>query len=336
MKNRAGRTVVFAICGIILILAIGIFVWAFQKKIMADKNSGIEDSSELSQANQEVSQASANTIEYNGQTYEYNTDLENYLFLGVDKKEEATLHDTPGTAGQADCIMILSANKETKKVKILQVSRDSMTDVDIYDVNGNYYTSINAQVATQYAYGNGKDTSCWAMKKTVSELLYDLPIEGYLSLDIDGISTINDAIGGVTITVPKDYTYIDPAFTEGAELTLTGEQAERYVRYRDITQQGSNNGRMERQVQYIPALISSIRKNTSGVVSYYNLYKDVLGPYMVTDLSATQIDALASYELDKETEYVPGEAIPGEVNEEFHVNEQQLKELLIKMFYKSI
>lgn len=336
MKNRAGRTVVFAICGIILILAIGIFVWAFQKKIMADKNSGIEDSSELSQANQEVSQASANTIEYNGQTYEYNTDLENYLFLGVDKKEEVTLHDTPGTAGQADCIMILSANKETKKVKILQVSRDSMTDVDIYDVNGNYYTSINAQVATQYAYGNGKDTSCWAMKKTVSELLYDLPIEGYLSLDIDGISTINDVIGGVTITVPKDYTYIDPAFTEGAELTLTGEQAERYVRYRDITQQGSNNGRMERQVQYIPALISSIRKNTSGVVSYYNLYKDVLGPYMVTDLSATQIDALASYELDKETEYVPGEAIPGEVNEEFHVNEQQLKELLIKMFYKSI
>ena len=70
MKNRAGRTVVFAICGIILILAIGIFVWAFQKKIMADKNSGIEDSSELSQANQEVSQASANTIAYNGQTYE--------------------------------------------------------------------------------------------------------------------------------------------------------------------------------------------------------------------------------------------------------------------------
>ena len=54
---------------------------------------------------------------------------------------------------------------------------------------------------------------------------------------------------------------------------------------------------MERQVQYIPALISSIRKNTSGVVSYYNLYKDVLGPYMVTDLSATQIDALASYEI---------------------------------------
>ena len=66
MKNRAGKTIVFAICGIILILAVGVFVWAFQKKIMADKNSGIENSSELSQANQEVSQASTNTIEYNG------------------------------------------------------------------------------------------------------------------------------------------------------------------------------------------------------------------------------------------------------------------------------
>ncbi len=337
MKNRAGRMILLIVCGIVLILAIVLmFVLAFEKKINADKTSDISSSSDLSQANQEVSQASTNTIEYNGQTYEYNTNLENYLFLGVDKKEEVTLHETPGTAGQADCIMILSADKETKKIKILQISRDSMTDVDLYDVNGNYYVSVNAQIATQYAYGNGKDTSCWAMKKTVSELLYDLPIEGYLSLDIDGISTINDAIGGVTITVPKDYTYVDPAFTEGAELTLTGEQAECYVRYRDINQQGSNNDRMERQVQYIPALISSIKKNTSGVTSYYNLYKDVLGPYMVTDLSAIQIDALASYELDSETEYVPGEAVPGEVNEEFHVNEQQLKELLIKMFYKPI
>lgn len=262
--------------------------------------------------------------------------MENYLFIGVDKKEEVTLQDTPGTAGQADCVMILSANKQTKKVKVLQVSRDSMTDVDIYDANGNYYTSVRAQIATQYAYGDGKQSSCLAMEKTVSELLYDLPIAGYVSLDIAGIHAINDAVGGVTITVPEDYTYIDSAFQKGAEITLTGDLAELYVRYRDINQEGSNNERMRRQTQYIPALISTIRQNTSGVVSYYSLYKDVLAPYMVTDLGETQIDRLSSYELEEETEYVPGEVVPGEVNEEFHVNEEQLRDLLINMFYKLV
>ena len=80
---------------------------------------------------------------------------------------------------------------------------------------------------------------------------------------------------------------------------MTGDLAELYVRYRDINQEGSNNERMRRQTQYIPALISTIRKNTSGIASYYNLYK-------------------------------------GEINEEFHVNEEQLRDLLINMFYKSV
>ena len=75
---------------------------------------------------------------------------------------------------------------------MLQVSRDSMTDVDIYDANGNYYTSVRAQIATQYAYGDGKQSSCLAMEKTVSELLYDLPIAGYVSLDIAGIHAMQD------------------------------------------------------------------------------------------------------------------------------------------------
>lgn len=332
MKNK-NKGILIIIAGIVLALLIAMVVMACLKKKAAVEKKTSENKT---QSQAEVSQASDNTIEYNGHTYEYNTDLENYLFIGVDKKEEVTLQNTPGTAGQADCIMILSANKETKTVKVLQVSRDSMTDVDIYDANGEYYTSTKAQIATQYAYGDGKESSCLAMEKTVSELLYDLPIDGYVSLDIAGIHAINDAVGGVTITVPEDYTYINSAFQKGAEITLTGDLAELYVRYRDINQEGSNNERMRRQTQYIPALISTIRQNTSDVVSYYSLYKDVLAPYMVTDLGAAQIDKLSSYELEEETEYVPGEVVPGEINEEFHVDEEQLRDLLINMFYKLI
>ena len=263
MKNKSGKIVAVAVLGIAGILCIALLTAGYLKKTSEAKK--VSQNKQTSQA--EVSQASDNTIEYNGHKYEYNTDLENYLFIGVDKKEEVTLQDTPGTAGQADCVMILSANKQTKKVKVLQVSRDSMTDVDIYDANGNYYTSVRAQIATQYAYGDGKQSSCLAMEKTVSELLYDLPIAGYVSLDIAGIHAINDAVGGVTITVPEDYTYINSVFQKGAEITLTGDLAELYVRYRDINQEGSNNERMRRQTQYIPALISTIRQNTSGVVS---------------------------------------------------------------------
>ena len=172
------------------------------------------------------------------------------------------------------------------------------------------------------------------MKKTVSELLYGLPLDGYISLNIEGIRAMNDAVGGVTITIPEDYTFIDPAFVEGSQITLTGEQAERYVRYRDINQQGSNNGRMKRQVQYIPALISAIREQAGSSGDFYGTYQNILAPYMVTDMSVDQINRLSDYALSDEVAYVPGEAVPGEQNEEFVVNEEELKELLIKMFYK--
>ena len=332
MRNKKIKTVLLPLCAILLA-----FVLLLAIASMLEKKTSQSGKTQDSGSKEEVvSQADSNhnTIVYEGNTYEYNSNLENYLFLGVDTKEEVVLQDTPGTAGQADCIMILSMDKETREGKILQISRDSMTDVDLYDANGNYYTTINAQIATQYAYGNGKDTSCWAMKKTVSELLYGLPLDGYISLNIEGIRAMNDAVGGVTITIPEDYTFIDPAFVEGSQITLTGEQAERYVRYRDINQQGSNNGRMKRQVQYIPALISAIREQAGSSGDFYGTYQNILAPYMVTDMSVDQINRLSDYALSDEVAYVPGEAVPGEQNEEFVVNEEELKELLIKMFYK--
>lgn len=200
----------------------------------------------------------------------------------------------PGTSGQADCLMVISMDKSNETARVLQVSRDTMTDVDLFDVSGKYYTTVQAQIATQYAYGNGVQSSCFATKKTVSELLYDLPIDGYLSLNLSAISILNDSVGGVTVTIPEDYTDIDPAFTAGTTITLTGEQAEKYVRKRDITVLGSNNGRMQRQMQYIPALIQSIRKKVGSGGDYYKMLEPILEPYMATDLSATRSISLAA------------------------------------------
>ena len=175
------------------------------------------------------------------------------------------------------------------------------------------------------------------MKKTVKELLYGLPIEGFFSMSIEGIGTFNDALGGVTLTVPEDYTNIDPAFEQGAEITLSGSQAEKYVRSRDTNVEGSNNGRMERQVQFVSALFSQLKEmETASQISYESLYQ-TMEPYLVTDLSVEQIKAMASYTyLSDETEYVPGKVVPGEKNEEFHVDEDALQKLVLKMFYKEI
>ena len=58
-----------------------------------------------------------------------------------------------------------------------------MTDSGHHDVNGNFlYECRRAGSRTaQYAWKRGRKSSCWAMEKTVSELLYELPIDAYIS-----------------------------------------------------------------------------------------------------------------------------------------------------------
>lgn len=326
MNGKKGKIAIALI--IILLIIGGVSAGVFCFKYFETKKY-----QENSQQNK--SQSKDNTITYEGKEYVYNYKIKNILFLGIDNESEIKLENRPGMGGQADCIMILSMDTENKTSKIIQISRDSMTEIDIYDTQGNHYTTISAQLAAQYAYGNTATTSSWATKQTVSELLYDLPIYGYISLDIAGIPLINEYVGGVTLTMPDDYTEIDKAFTKGNTVTLDGEQAEKYVRYRDTSKKGSNQLRMERQVHYIPALTEKLVETLSDTDENIDELNSLLEPYLVTDLSTEDVAELAEYEWTVENVlYVPGKIMAGEEFEEFHINEAELQKMIINTFYQ--
>ncbi|MCD8355072.1 MAG: LCP family protein [Clostridia bacterium] len=330
MKNSHTKIVGTAIC----ITLMAVIVIVFAGYLM--KNIGFPSSVEENRALYEIAD-DTDTIYYRGKTYRYNSDLMNVLFLGIDTSDEITLQDMPGLAGQSDCIFILSANRKEETVHLLQISRDTMTEVDLFDVSGNYLTSIQAQIATQYAYGNGEQSSCWAAKKTISELLYSLPIDAYISMNLEGISKMNDAVGGVTLTLTQDATEIDSSFRKGNTVTLNGEQAEAFVRYRDINVSGSNQDRMERQMQYLPALLQAARNAVGSSGDYYKTFYHVLEPYTVTDLSAEQMNQLAAYDfLENEVETVPGTLQAGTEYDEFYVDDNELYALIIDLFYQEV
>ncbi len=290
---------------------------------------------DVSAVSEEPSQADMNQIEYKGKKYVYNSNLTNILFMGIDKAEEIDTTYMPGEAGQADCIMLLSLDKETKEARILQISRNTMTQVDIYDVMGDAYNTIQAQLATQYAYCTGGSRSCWAMKKTVEELLYNLPIDGYLSLSVNGIGEINDALGGVNVVMTEEDEKIDSSFQTGTSVLLQGDYAEKYVRFRDTSVFNSNEDRMRRQVNYVTAMISTMRSH--GGSALYELISPFFDEYIETDLDAEQIDALSSYTyLTDEVEYLPGETVMGEEFEEFYPGETALQEMIINTYYTEV
>lgn len=268
------------------------------------------------------------TVEYNGQTYVRNRDIKTVLFLGIDDKDAG--NDLIGRGGRSDCIILVMLNKAEKTARMLEISRDTMTDVDVYDNNGDYVMTTNIQIAMQYAYGDSRSKSCRLTKNKVSQLLYGLNIDYVCSLTMDGIAVLVDGIGGVDITMPADYTDIDPAYVEGASFHMDGEEAYRFVHSRDLVHSGGNDNRMERQNWFLLEVVRQLKNNRQ--LSNSQLV-EMADPYLETDMDADTLDLLRSSSLNSDSVKVPGTTQMGELHDEYHVDNAALQALLIQLFY---
>lgn len=273
-------------------------------------------------------------ITYNGKKYKYNSDLRTMLFIGVDKDETVTVKEITGRSGQSDCLILLVMDTESKKTTLLEISRDTMADVKIYGIDGDYMATELMQITAQYAYGDGEKRSCQLTREAVENLLYDIPIHDYLSLNMAGIVPIVDQIGGVEITVPEDYTSIDPAFVQGSSITLNGEMAEKYIRSRDTSVLGSNEQRMERQTQFVQALLEKVKASEDGGNTILQQFWQAAQPYITTDLSLNMLEKVTSYDMEPEILKVPGEVRAGKQHDEFYVDDERLQEMIINIFYR--
>lgn len=276
-------------------------------------------------------------VEYKGPVYKYNDHLSNFLFLGIDTRDPVSSYSTQFDAGQADSVFLVSMDRVTEQLKALVIPRDTITEIEVFNPSGKSLGHTKDHINIQYAFGDGKENSCQLMKTAVSRLLGGIPIEKYCAVNMDGIPLLADAVGGIPVTVPDNsLVEKDPTFTEGAQVTLTADNTEMFVRYRDISQSGSAIVRQERQKVFMKAFIEKAQQKAAQDASFVVDIYEQLQPYMVTnmgnDLFAKLLAASAGSSLEAQT--VPGEAAEGEAFDEYHVKEEELTELLMDMFYE--
>ena len=82
--------------------------------------------------------------------------------------------------------------------------------------------------------------------------MYNIPIDRVCVFNCEAIGVINDAVGGVEVTIENDFTdesgeVLEPEFYKGNTLKLNGEQAVTFIRERDCSIFKSAMDRVERQ-----------------------------------------------------------------------------------------
>ena len=224
------------------------------------------------------------SIFYNGVEYLYNTDITTVAFMGVDKRTFGLNDDLVKKVGQNDVNMVIAINTKTGESRVLVLPRDTLVDVNKYSLDGDYMGVDKRQLCLAYSYGDGKATSCDNVITSMQRILYGIPINTYVALDLDGIAPLNDALGGITVTSPNNY--LDK-YTKGEQVTLNGKEAERFIRSRESTLEG-DAARRERQIAYVKAYVSQAAerglKNPQLLGDIYNIGKE----YTVTNLTLSR------------------------------------------------
>ena len=283
----------------------------------------------------------ARVIEYDGQHYRYrHQDITTVLFMGVDTTEEGSNAGVGfRNGGQSDFLLLMVIDNRNKRITPVQIDRDTMTEITVLSVLGRPAGTTHAQICLSHGFGDGKAQSCGFTVNAVSNLLLGVDIDFYIAVNLDSISQINDALGGVTVTLEDDFSMLDPTMTPGTTLTLRGKQAEYYVRDR-MNVRSTNAARMVRQRNYMTKLAELLDGKTTKNAEFIGELFDLLEPNLVTNMKRGRM----INEVWNTRRYTRAETISpaGEHSVgsngfvEFHADEAALAQLVLGLFFEPV
>ncbi len=319
-KREQTNGVIFVVVLLALVVSL-IALFACAEKLL--NNNTDEDSKGSGQTG----------IFYNEKLYTTNDNIETVLVMGIDSME--TPDGSKADSEQADFLALLAIDRLNETFRVLHINRDTMTNIIQKNDEGERYGSFVGQLALAHAYGGGDDKlRCRNTVEVVENLLYDINIDHYFSVTMDAVSIINDSIGGVTVTLDEDLPALGEEFVKGANITLKGDDALAFVRWRGDDAEQSNLDRMERQRQYISSLFDKF--TTTDLENTLGTLNDING-YIVSDCTFDQLkllmERLQGYKYE-ETISLKGEARKTGEYVEYHIDETAAKETVLDLFYK--
>ena len=198
---------------------------------------------------------------------EYKGDVVNFLVCGIDYEEGRTHALT-------DMIMYVNFDVKNKKINMLQIPRDTY-------VGGEY--SSNGKINAVASHNGGTDISLLADRINA---MFALPIDYYVTIDMDSFKSIVDTFGGIEVYIPQDMEWQGSRLGQGYR-NLNGDAAERFVRNRHG--EGFETGdfaRLEMQRYFYSGLFNRLRTMTPGDIA--KLFPVFL-TYMKTDMPVTDM-----------------------------------------------
>ena len=275
------------------------------------------------------------TIVRDGVEYFPRQDMTVILIAGIDEYGKVESSGSYNNSGEADMVTLLVFDEKDKVLDVLSLNRDTMLEMPVLGIGGKPAGTMYGQLALAHTYGTGLEDSGKNLRDTVSEFLYGAYIDYYVTMNMDAISILNDAVGGVQVDVTDDFSEIDPDIKMG-QTVLTGQQAVTYVQTRQGLGDQLNTTRMKRHREYMTGFLDAMKKSINGSAGFAVETYESVEDYVVTDCStmamSTLVNRLAGYQLG-DVVTIEGENVMGEKYMEYHVDQEALDRVILKYLY---
>lgn len=214
----------------------------------------------------------------------------NILLLGTDIVQSTRANarnfrePTSSLAGRSDTILLAHFDPGQKTVNVLSIPRDTRTTIPGHGTH-------KMNVANVYG---GPVLAADAVSKLVGA-----PINRYVRINPMGVIDLINALGGVTVYIPRAMKYSDDSQHLYIDLpqgwhTLSGLQAQQYLRFR--ADELGDIGRVQRQQTLLRALADrAVRPET--ITRLFDIL-DIVKQNIDTNLSIEDIFALAKFARD--------------------------------------
>lgn len=243
-RKRRRKRAIIAVCvvvGLLIAIIAGILVWLHS---WID-SSLINDSSDVGGSIPSVAQA-AQMPEYTGDDVVYG------LICGIDKEKDLD-GNIIDNIGRTDMILYMKFNLKTNECNFLQIPRDTFVGEEL-NTDGTY--KINAL----YFASEDPNNRMAPLLTTLMEQMR-LPVDFYLTIDVDAMVQMVDAVFGVDVYVPQDLLNEDGTVMTQGWHKLMGKDAEYFLRHRDSFAD-QDIGRLLLQRNFYAALFKKLTELT--------------------------------------------------------------------------
>lgn len=328
-KRKIAAGIVIAL---LAITALGLLLYYMESRSL--KREEVSDSGKWETASGDIE------LVIDDKSYSSPDDIDAYLFIGTDGSGDREDAVEGYNGSMADFVMLMVVNRTQKLYGFLQLNRDTIVEVPVLKEDGSEEGVAIEQLCIAHWYGYNEEQRNENTVTTVSRFLGNLPIRGYYTINMDDISALNHALGGVTVTIEEDMTSVDPEMKEGAEVHLRDDQVEGYLRARMSVGDGTNVARMRRQRQYMQnaysIILDNFRKDPEYINDMYREIQDVLE----TNLPGNEISRIANAIKNMENQGILGiegtaasgtRLDDGETHAEFYASSASIVEELGKL-----